>query len=72
MCEDQGSAAKQTLVIMGEGVHTLSTARALAGPVLPGERGNGDTGFQEAIPLGERGQGAALQDQLRVSLHGLD
>lgn len=39
---------------------------------MPGERGNWDTGFQEAIPGRERGQGAALQDQLGVSLHGLD
>lgn len=39
---------------------------------MPGERGNWDTGFQEAIPGRERGQGAALQEQLRVSLHGLD
>lgn len=39
---------------------------------MPGERGNWDTGFQEAIPERERGQGAALQDQLGVSLHGLD
>lgn len=55
------------------GLHTLSTAwaRAQAGPVLPGELGNWDTGFQEAVP-GEGGQGAALQDQLGVSLHGLD
>lgn len=38
---------------------------------MPGERGNRDTGFQEAVPVGERGQGATLQDQLGVSLHGL-
>lgn len=38
---------------------------------MPGELGNWDTGFQEAVP-GEGGQGAALQDQLGVSLHGLD
>lgn len=64
-----GQPAKQTPPQAG-GLHTLSAARA--GPVLRGERGHGDTGFQEAVPGRERGQGAALQDQLGVSLHGLD
>lgn len=63
--------AKQTPPGAG-GSHTLSTARARARPVLPRERGNWDTGLQEAIPGWERGQGAALQDQLGVALHGLD
>lgn len=66
-----GQPAKQTPPRAG-GLHTLSAARARAGPVLRGERGHGDTGFQEAVPGRERGQGAALQDQLGVSLHGLD
>lgn len=70
--EVQGAAAKQTSVTRSGGVHTLRTAQALAGPILPGERGNRDTGLQEAIPVGKGGQGAALQDQLWVSLHGLD
>ena len=39
---------------------------------MPGECGNGDTGLQEAIPVREGDQGATLQDQLGVSLHGLD
>lgn len=71
MCVGWGSLSQRSRHHQWE-LHTLSTARALAWPVLPGERGNGDTGFQEAIPVGERGQGAALQDQLGVSLHGFD
>lgn len=51
--------AKQTPPRMGV-LHTLSTVRARAGPVLAGERGNGDTGFQEAVSWGERGQGPTL------------
>lgn len=63
--------AKQTPPRTGV-LHTLSRARARAGPILTGERGNGDTGFQEAVSWGERGQRPTLQDQLGVSLHCLD
>lgn len=67
-----GQPAEQTPPqAWGRGLHTLHAARARAGPVLPGERGNGDTGFQE-VPGWERGRRGALQDQLGISLHGLD